>query len=90
MAGEPLWLPEDTELALEYMAEQRLRCSGCGHPRDESMDPERADQWNSSTAVCYACAEIDAEKRHWRDADNKSSDDLDGRLFYVTKESEHG
>lgn len=86
-AGEPLWLPEDTELALAYQAEAKLRCSGCGNPRDESMNPEMAHVWKSHSSVCYACAELDAEKRSWRDLENPAPDDLDGRLFYVTKES---
>lgn len=88
--GEPLWLPDDIEYALGHMAELKLRCSGCGNPRDESMDPERAHQWHAHSSVCFACAEIDAEKRSWRDLENPAPDDLDGRLFYVTKETSHG
>lgn len=88
--GEPLWLDEDTELALQYLAELKLKCSGCGNPRDESMDPDLAHVWASGSAVCYACAELDAEKRSWRDVQNPAPDDLDGRLFYVTKEVGRG
>lgn len=51
------------------------------------MNPDLSHLWKSHSSVCYACAELDAEKRSWRDLENPAPDDLDGRLFHVTKES---
>lgn len=54
--GEPLFTPEDTQLALEWQAEADLICGGCGHPIDESMDPDNEDAYVAHVNVCAACA----------------------------------
>lgn len=53
--GEPMWLPADTELALEWQAEQAITCSGCGQPRDESTRPEARGLYDVHTLVCAGC-----------------------------------
>lgn len=50
-----MWLPEDTELALAWQAEQDLTCPGCGNPRDECMDPANADAYEVHVLRCFAC-----------------------------------
>lgn len=88
--GEPLFLPEDYDLAMEAEAERRLRCSGCGHPRDESMDPARdlppgmggVGEYETHDVVCQACAAKARRERALTEAGGKS--DLDGR-YIVTE-----
>lgn len=50
------WSEEDLGYALAWQAEQDAQCSGCGHPRDESMNPDYETAWDVSTNRCYACA----------------------------------
>lgn len=61
--GEPEWLPEDTTAALEWADWKETLCPGCGNPRHESFDPERATHYEAVPLNCYACAARDAEQR---------------------------
>ena len=63
MHGEPYWLEDDTEAALEYFEEQSLLCSGCGLPRDETMSKEAQDTYKAQAVRCHACAERDREAK---------------------------
>ena len=54
--GEPLYLPDDMEAVLEMQREEDLFCPGCGQPRDETMDKEAQDAYESHALRCHACA----------------------------------
>ena len=45
--------------ALDWQRDDDMRCSGCGHRRDETMRPERWNDWDAEIAVCNACAQAD-------------------------------
>lgn len=40
---------------MQWQAERDLTCSGCGHPRDESMNPDLAESWDVRAVRCFAC-----------------------------------
>ncbi len=65
-----MWLPEDTDYALAWQAEEAAACDGCGFPRDESMDPEKArgGSYRVRRLVCFACQERQAAMRESSDA----------------------
>lgn len=50
------WSEEDLGYALAWQAEQDAQCSGCGEPRDESMNPDNETLYAASTTRCYSCA----------------------------------
>jgi hypothetical protein len=56
--GEPLWLAEDTEWVLAWQAYRDGLCSGCGHPMEESFDPDNAERYATHRLRCYACAAV--------------------------------
>lgn len=53
-------MPEDVEWALEYQRWEKAICSGCGHPLDESMDPEFEGAYDAEWVVCHACSAKEA------------------------------
>ena len=60
--GQPQWLPEDVDLALEWAAEQSVRHNGCGHPLDETTDiaaDERQGRYKVRKLRCWACYETE-------------------------------
>src|SRR3546814_4207080 len=38
-----MWSEEDIAAALEWQSEQDAKCPGCGHPMDETLDPNGPD-----------------------------------------------
>jgi hypothetical protein len=54
--GEPVWLEEDTQAALEWQEHKDSLCSGCGNPRDESFALENHDRYDVTALACHACA----------------------------------
>lgn len=44
------------DLALEYQAEKNAMCSGCGHPLDETSDPENLRLYRVEEIHCQGCA----------------------------------
>lgn len=67
------------------MEEQALKCSGCGHPRDETFDPETAWKYRGRVLKCFACAARDrAHKKH---TSNKHHDD-EGIVFAVSDDGQ--
>jgi hypothetical protein len=92
--GEPLFTPEDTELALEYLAMLADRCSGCGHPVSETTELDErgvpVHEYEGRSTVCLAC---EAKAEHRRSIEKRSDRDptaFDGRLFYALKVEEEG
>lgn len=55
---DPEWTEEDLAAALDWLRDKRLRCT-CGHRKDETMRPERWNDWDADVAVCNACAQAD-------------------------------
>lgn len=50
-----MWLPTDTELALEWQAEKDITCNGCGQPRDESTRADARGMYDVHTLTCAGC-----------------------------------
>jgi hypothetical protein len=51
----PDWTDEDVSAALDYQHERSLICA-CGHPIDETTNPDDARAWIAEPVVCNACA----------------------------------
>lgn len=79
--GEPYFLDSDSEAALEYFEEQSLLCSGCGLPRDETMDKDAQDAYEAHLFRCHACAARDRKARQHA----KDGGDDAGALFAVER-----
>lgn len=82
--GEPMWLPEDADLALEWQAEQDITCKGCGQPVDESTATASEGGYEGHAVVCFGCREL---RQH---ASGFESDALAATKFYVTKAAAGG
>ncbi|MFD9124358.1 hypothetical protein [Kitasatospora sp. NPDC059571] len=54
--GEPLWTEDDRSWALALLLVEAEVCRGCGHPLDESTDPEQEFGWAAEVIRCHACA----------------------------------
>lgn len=53
---DPDWTEDDMDAALDWLAADSLRCSGCGHYLDETTDPETPpNAWTAEIVVCRAC-----------------------------------
>lgn len=76
--GEPAWLPEDTDAALEWLEHQESLCGGCGRPRHESFDPDSEDSYDAHVLVCHAC-----RAREQRAAEMRSGDNADTSGIYI-------
>ncbi len=57
-AGEPAWLSDDFDAAMEWMEAEANKCPGCGMFRDECMSDEPPD-YVATPIVCHACMERD-------------------------------
>lgn len=78
--GEPLWLEEDTEWALAWQEDKASRCGGCGHPLDETTDPDAEEAYRVHTIRCHACTARDRK-------DGQPLDEPSGVLRFVTREA---
>lgn len=58
---EAPWTDEDRAWHLAYMAERDERCSGCGQPLAECMDPDTAGRWEVLKRTCEPCRVAEAE-----------------------------
>jgi hypothetical protein len=83
--GEPYWLPEDTDLALEWQAEQRSKCGGCGNPLDETSDPANVRLYEAQEIHCQACAVLTWRRNALSEATQENPDSQAGVHVYVTK-----
>lgn len=83
--GEPLFLPEDTEDALAYLADLKTRCSGCGNPRDETTAIDDhglpLHDWEVGSTVCQACEAKGIEQE--RISRGGGLEAMHGRIFYT-------
>lgn len=81
--GDEAWTELDRVKALAWQAEQNARCGGCGHPLDESMDPDNEEGvYEVRHSVCHACA---ARER----AIEKHEGSKTGR-FFIVERGAHG
>jgi hypothetical protein len=77
--GEPLFLPDDTEVALQARIEEEATCR-CGHPKDITMDPAVEGKFEVSELFCDACAALAEHQRETSKGD-LSEDRFDGVYF---------
>lgn len=60
--GDPQWLEDDAQAAIDWDTFDRSRCPGCGQPRDECMAHEdEAPVYEVTMARCHACSAASAE-----------------------------
>lgn len=59
--GQPLWSQTDTDLAVALTTLEAGACSGCGHPRAETYNPEFEFDWRAEALRCHSCATRDRE-----------------------------
>jgi hypothetical protein len=80
--GEPMWLPEDTALALAYERDQRLRCGTCNQRRDEWVDargfPLRHPKFKIATRRCPSCEQLEVHEHAMRNRAGNRPDRLFG------------
>jgi hypothetical protein len=82
--GEPEWLPEDTEAALEWQDYQDTLCSGCGFPIAECFHPDMEEAYTAAGLTCHACS---TRERAAKERAKHPNADLAGVFFTVTKEA---
>jgi hypothetical protein len=86
LAGQPLWLQEDTDLAVALTEIEAERCE-CGHSRTESMDPAHEFDWQAEAVRCHACA---ARERAARSAARDDAWDESGIRWVTTRRGSDG
>lgn len=79
-----MWLPEDTEAALDWAEWKQGLCSGCGQPRHESFDP-RGPEYQIEALECRACAARDRKAEAWRSNEHA---ELHGIQFVIRQDDE--
>lgn len=72
---------EDFDAALNWQAEQAAKCSGCGLPADETMDPANADAYDARLVACHACAARERAERAFLQEHNPDTTGLKSQLF---------
>lgn len=65
---DPDWTDEDIAAALGWVDDEASRCAGCGLPRDETFDPQRANSYEATAWSCHACATRDRAQRAWTES----------------------
>lgn len=76
-----MWLPEDTEAALEWADYQATLCTGCGRRRDESFNPDGPD-YEAEAWCCFACQARDHKAHEWREDNNADP----AGIYFVVRE----
>jgi hypothetical protein len=85
-AGEPTWTESDTELALEWQSEKRLRCEGCGHHLDETLAEDGRRSYEPQHVTCWACAAIELRRATMIEEER----DMSGVRIYATRRQGDG
>jgi hypothetical protein len=87
--GEPLFLPDDIDGALDLQLDEDSRCSR-GHRLDEAAG-EDGEAYVARHFTCDACAAIDLAEHHAqrdvRDAEGDAYDLVAGRHYYAVPAS---
>jgi hypothetical protein len=68
---------------LEWQAEERMRCSSCGNPRDESMNPDSGIDYRAEWLLCKACETGDIATRDAQEAARKGNQPSGHRLAII-------
>lgn len=76
---DPDWTEDDISAALVWLHDEDDRCTGCGLPRSETFDPERANAYTAEAWACHACAARAKAERAFREGKG----DVDGVYFPV-------
>jgi hypothetical protein len=79
------WPEEDIDLALQWQAEQRLQCKSCGHPIDESSNPDSIRAYEAHELTCHACAVIDYRQNALGEQAKDNRDALAGVRVYAVR-----
>lgn len=87
--GEPLWLSEDRQAALEWQAYQKALCPGCKRPRTESFDVAHDDAYDVVALQCHACAARD-RRAYNRSRQREDGTPLFGQYYAVVLEQVNG
>lgn len=53
--GEPLWLPRDLDVVVEWKAWSKAVCKGCGNSLSETMAPELQGAFEVEWVCCDGC-----------------------------------
>lgn len=85
--GDPLWTQDDTDLAVALTDLESGRCSGCGHPRTETMSPESEFGWRAEALRCHSCA---TRERAARAAAANDTWDESGVSWITTRKDDGG
>lgn len=80
MEHDPAWLPEDLVGLLALQAHDDDQCSGCGHPKSESMDPANERAYSGVPLQCHAC------RSARRSVDGWTTEELHGIYLSARKE----
>lgn len=68
LPGEPMWLPDDRDLALAWQRDHNARCGDCGMRRDEFVDEIgrklRKPKWKVASRRCPACEAAELHDKH--------------------------
>jgi len=76
--GEPLWLPEDFESALDWAAWEANKCPGCGRQRDECFsDDDNGPVYEGEAQTCWSCQARDLK------AQQMAGQPTPGTYFYA-------
>lgn len=76
---------DDMEAALEWQAEQAVKCGGCGRPTDETTDPANQDAYDARIVACHACAARDRTQRAFLQQDDVDVAGLKAQIFEVNE-----
>lgn len=66
---------------MDWQAEEDIRCTGCGLPRDVSMAAGKDSDFDVEVLQCHACL-----ARGQRGADRKVDDATRGAEYYLVTE----
>jgi hypothetical protein len=84
--GEPQWLPDDLELALEWQREDQLRCKTCGHHLDETLADDAFNKYEAGEMTCHGCQVIE-----WRRTTlSEEERDMAGMSIYAIRKGSAG
>lgn len=57
--------------ALDWQANEALRCGGCGLPLDETINPAEAAAWVAEPVVCNGCSARERKASSMNDGDKR-------------------
>lgn len=61
---ESPWTDVDTDVVRAVAEDRAARCDGCGHPTDQTFDPELERHWTAHPRQCHSCAAGERAFKH--------------------------